>query len=120
MQRSSCDRELLGIGRLARRSSSTRSDRAVAGTVAAVDIRRARQFLILERPDARRQGEQTNEPGRIALLIDVVLAESHETLIVERMHALAPNDRGGALVQTKGDRTGDALLRYGDECIVRL
>src|SRR5215207_2165812 len=79
---------------------------------------RGAQLLILDRPHTGGQGEEADEARGVALLIDVVLAERDEPLVVERVRALAADHAHRALVQAKGDRAGDALLRDADEGIV--
>src|SRR5665213_1762233 len=76
-------------------------------------------LLILDCANARRQCKKSNEPGGVALLIHVVFAKRHETLIVQRVDALTSHDGGGSLVQPQRDSAGDALLRHVDERVVR-
>src|SRR6476661_3590685 len=50
------------------------------------------ELLIPDGADSRRQGEEANEARRVALLIDVILAEGDEALVVQRVVALATDD----------------------------
>src|SRR3712207_8895830 len=56
------------------------------------------EIYTLSRPDALpiyagREGEQADEARRVALLVDVVLAEGDEALVVQRVLALAADHR---------------------------
>src|SRR5688572_31464984 len=75
---------------------------------------------ILERTNASWKREQTDETAGVCLLVDVVLAERHEPLVVERMLAPAARDDDISLVEAQRHRAGHTLLRYRDECVVRL
>src|SRR3569623_2995224 len=75
---------------------------------------------ILESAHALRESEEANEARRVALLVDVVLAEGDEALVVQCLPALATGDRDRTLEETQRDRTGDSLLRCADERVVGL
>ena len=90
------------------------------GRRGSVSRRACGQLLVLERAHALRETVEANEAGGVALLVDVVLAEGDEALVVERVIALAADDRDGALEQAQRDRAGDALLGGVDERVVRL
>jgi len=77
------------------------------------------ELLIPNRTHARGETVEPDEPGRIALLVHVVFAESDEPLVVERVRALAADHLDAALVEPEGDRAGDALLCDGHEGVVR-
>src|SRR5215212_8505750 len=75
---------------------------------------------VLERPHTLRKAIEPDEAGRIALLVDVVLTESDEALIVQRLLRGAAGYRDRSLVELERDGSRDALLHHVHECVVRL
>src|SRR5438552_2458756 len=90
-----CSRQLEGsFGRLGERV-------ARCGRVGDVSSVLRRELLILERANARRQSEQTDEAGGISLLVYIVLTKRDEAFVVERVVALTPHDGDSAFVEAK-------------------
>src|SRR5687768_2127200 len=66
---------------------------------------------------ARRQREETDEAGRVRMIVMAVVTERGEARVVERERGRPSGDDGIALVQLEANRTGDPLLRAVDERI---
>ena len=71
-------------------------------------------------PRAQAQAVEADEAGRVALLVDVVLAERHEPLVVERERAGAAHHARRALIEPERHVAAHAPLRHLDERVHRL